>query len=208
MKTTQIEPKTRWSIDQDHSEISFNVKHFMVTQVKGSFKTFDATIYTTLNDFKTAEIDLWIDPCSIDTGDEKRDEHLKSVDFFDAYNNKQITFISNKIGDPDPEGNHELSGNLTMRGITKDVKLIVQFGGDIKDPWGNKKPGFSVTGKINRSDWGLVWNAPMETGGFMISDEVTILCELKLINKSQNDLKKELETMAGKKNFPFTPSYN
>jgi len=208
METTLNKSKTRWFIDHDHSEISFKVKHFMVTEVKGSFKTFDATIYTTLNDFETAEIELWIDPCSIDTGDEKRDAHLKSVDFFDARNNRQITFTSSKIGDSDPEGNHELSGNLTMRGVTKDVKLIVQFGGDIKDPWGNKKPGFSVNGKIKRGDWGLVWNAPKETGGFMISDEVTILCELKLINKSQIDLKKELETMADKKNFPFTPSFN
>jgi polyisoprenoid-binding protein YceI len=165
----------------------------MIAHVKGSFKTFDASVYTNAKDFTTAEIDLWIDTTSINTGDAKRDEHLKSLDFFDAQNHKQITFTSSTIGNPDQDGNHELWGELTMIGVTKNVKLNVQFGGIIKDPWGNEKAGFTVTGKINRSDWGLVWNSTLENGGLMVSDEVTVSCEIELINIGQNDLKMELE---------------
>jgi len=193
MKTNHATKKTKWSIDQAHSEIDFKVRHLMIAYVKGSFKTFDASIYTNAKDFTTAEIDLWIDTTSINTGDAKRDEHLKSLDFFDAQNHKQITFTSSTIGNPDQDGNHELWGELTMIGVTKNVKLNVQFGGIIKDPWGNEKAGFTVTGKINRSDWGLVWNANLETGGLMVSDEVAISCEVELINIGQNDLKIELE---------------
>ena len=165
----------------------------MITHVKGTFKTFDASIYTNSNDFTTAEIDLWIDPASIITGDAKRDEHLKSKDFFDVGNHKQITFTSRTIGKPDPDGNQELWGELTMLGITKNIKLNVQFGGFIKDPWGNEKAGFSVTSVIKRSDWGLVWNANIEAGGLMVSDEVDISCEVELINKGQEDMTMKLE---------------
>ncbi len=194
METNNVTTKTKWSVDQAHTEIAFKVRHLMIAHVKGTFKTFDASIYTNAKDFSTAEIDLWIDPSSINTGDAKRDEHLKSADFFDIQNHKQITFISSTMGKPDSDGNHELWGELTMIGVTKNVKLIVNFGGIVKDPWGNEKSGFTVTGKINRSDWGLVWNASLETGGLMVSDEVSISCEVELINMGQNDLKMELET--------------
>jgi polyisoprenoid-binding protein YceI len=165
----------------------------MIAYVKGVFKTFDASIYTTCKDFTTAEVDMWIDPSSIVTGDIKRDEHLKSSDFFDVNNHKQITFTSSTIGKADPDGNQELWGELTMRGVTKNVKLNVQFGGIVKDPLGNEKAGFTVSGKINRSDWGLVWNSTIETGGLMVSDEVMISCEVELINKGQEDLTMKLE---------------
>jgi polyisoprenoid-binding protein YceI len=194
METNLATTKTKWSVDQSHSEIEFKVRHLMIAHVKGAFKTFDASIYTDANDFTTAEVDLWIDPASINTGDAKRDEHLKSADFFDTQNHKQISFTSSTMGQPDKDGNMELWGELTMVGITKNVKLNVQFGGIIKDPWGNEKAGFTVTGKINRSDWGLVWNATLETGGLMVSDEVTITCEAELINIGQEDLKMKLES--------------
>jgi polyisoprenoid-binding protein YceI len=190
--------ETKWSLDLAHSEITFKVRHLMIANVKGAFKKFDASIYTSGNDFSTAEIDLWIDASSIFTGDEKRDEHLKSEDFFDVQKHNQISFVSNTIGEPDKDGNHELWGNLTMRGITKNIKLIVQFGGMIKDPWGNEKAGFTVTGKVNRSDWGLVWNTLLETGGFMVSEEVTILCEVELIKADQKELKMNLEPVNDK----------
>ncbi len=186
--------ETKWSIDQAHSEIAFKIRHLMIAHVKGTFKTFDASIYTTGKDFKTAVIDLWIDASSITTGDEKRDEHLKSTDFFDVQNHKQITFTSNTIGVADSNGDHELWGELTMRGITKNVKLNVQFGGIVKDPWGNEKAGFTVGGKIKRSEWGLVWNTTIETGGLMVSDEVTISCEAELINVGLKELTMELES--------------
>ena len=194
MKTNKDITQTKWSIDQAHSEISFKVKHLMISYVKGVFKVFDASIYTHAKDFTTAEIDLWIESSSIDTGNAKRDEHLKSVDFLDVEKHKQITFTSSTMGRPDAEGNHELWGELTIRGITKNVKLTAQFGGIIKDPWGNEKAGFTVTGKFNRTEWELIWNTTIEAGGIMVGEEVIISCEVELINAGQKDLILELES--------------
>lgn len=199
MKTPGLTTQTKWSLDQAHSEIAFKIRHLMITNIRGSFKTFDANIYTTDKDFTTAEIDLWIDASSINTGDAKRDEHLKGVDFFDTQNHKQITFTSSTIGKEDKDGNHELWGELTIKGITKNVKLIVQFGGIVTDPWGNEKAGFTLTGKINRSDWELTWNATMETGGVMVSDEINISCEVELTNTGKKELTLELEAATAEK---------
>ena len=193
METSLVTTKTKWSIDQAHSEIEFKIRHLMISNVKGFFKTFDATIYTTLKDFSTAEIDLWIDPSSINTGDTNRDEHLKSGDFFDVQNHKQIKFTSISMCAPDSNGNHELWGTLTMKGIAKKIKLNVLFGGIMNDPWKNEKAGFTVTGTIKRSDWGLVWNTALETGGFMVSEDVAISCEIELISESPKELKEEFE---------------
>lgn len=194
--------ETKWSVDQSHSEIAFKVRHLMISHVKGTFKTFDASIYTNGKDFSTAVIDLWIDVSSINTGDAKRDMHLKSADFFDVKNHSQITFTSSTIGEQDSAGNHELWGELTMMGVTKNIKLNVEFGGIQKDPWGNEKVGFSVSGKLNRSDWGLIWNTPMESGGLVVSEEVSISCELELANLGQKDLTMELEQATDKKGTP------
>ena len=191
--------ETKWTIDNTHSEIEFKVKHLMISNVKGSFKIFDASIYTSGIDFLNAEIDLWIDASSINTGDPKRDEHLKSADFFDVQNHKQITFTSDTIGSPDSDGNHELWGELSMRGVTKNIKLTSQFGGIIIDPWGNERAGFTVSGKINRSEWGLIWNSLLETGGFMVSDEVIISCDVEMIKVNQNELKMDLKPSADTK---------
>ena len=195
MQKDTLVKETKWSIDPSHTEIAFKIKHLMISYVKGSFKVFDASIYTYGKDFTTAEIDLSIDTASISTGDEKRDVHLKSADFFDVEKHKQITFTSSTIGKANKDGVHELWGELTMLGITKNIKLDVEFGGVVKDPWGNEKAGFTVTGKIKRSDWGLVWNAPMEAGGFLVSDEVSISCEVELINVSPSTLTMELEPL-------------
>jgi polyisoprenoid-binding protein YceI len=184
----------KWSIDQSHSELTFKVRHLMIAFVKGSFKVFDANIYTTERDFKTAVIDLWIDASSIETGDVKRDEHLKSADFFDAIAHKQIIFTSETIQPADTNGNHELWGELTMKGITKNVKLTATFGGIMIDPWGVEKAGFTVSGTIKRSDWDLTWNTALQNGGFMVSDEVAISCEVELINSGSSDLKMEVDS--------------
>ncbi|MES2520035.1 MAG: YceI family protein [Bacteroidota bacterium] len=191
--------QTKWSIDQAHSEIAFKVRHLMIAHVKGVFKIFDGSIYTTGKDFRTAEIDLWIDPASIETGDAKRDEHLMSGDFFDVENFKQIIFVSSTIGETNKSGVHEFWGELTMKGITKNVKLEVGFGGIVNDPWGNERAGFTVTGTINRSDWGLVWNTAIEAGGVMVSEEVTISCDIELTNVGFKDLKMELEDVEEQK---------
>ena len=191
--------QTKWTIDPAHSDIAFKIRHLMIAHVKGSFKTFDASIYTSEKDFTTAVIDLWIDAASISTGDEKRDAHLKSAEFFDVINHKQITFTSGNMEKPDANGSHELWGELTMKGVTKNVKFNVEFGGMIKDPWGNEKAGFTVTGKINRTDWGLVWNATIETGGIMLGEEVKISCEVELTNAGEKELTMELEETADSK---------
>ena len=184
----------KWSVDQSHSEITFKVRHLMISNVKGSFKTFDASIYTTGKDFTTAQVDLWIDAASITTGDEKRDEHLKAHDFFDVQKHKEITFSSSTIQKADGDNNHDLWGELTMVGITKNVKLNVEFGGIVTDPWGKEKAGFTVTGKIKRSEWELTWNTAIEAGGLMIGDDITISCEIELINIGARDLVMELES--------------
>jgi polyisoprenoid-binding protein YceI len=160
----------KWSIDPSHSEITFKVKHLMIANVRGEFKKFEADIHTTGLDFTTAAVDMTIDPSSITTGDVKRDEHLKGPDFFDVLNHKEITFSANTISKPDASGKQEMWGELTIKGITKNVKLDVAFGGVIHDPWGNERAGFSITGKINRTDWKLTWNTALVTGGVMVSE--------------------------------------
>ncbi len=184
MKKSGGKPENKWVIDQSHSEISFKVRHLMISHVNGSFRKFDASIYTTGKDFTTVEVDLWIDAASIETGDAQRDEHIVSADFLDVATHKQITFTSSTMGAPDEEGNCILWGELTIKGITKNICLGVQLGGIVHDPWGNEKAGLTVTGKINRSDWGLTWNTAMEAGGIMIGDEISISCELELINEN------------------------
>jgi polyisoprenoid-binding protein YceI len=181
METIEALTKTNWGIDPVHSEIAFKVKHLMITNVKGEFKEFDASISSSGEKFMTSDIEIRINAASIDTGDSKRDEHLKSADFFDVENHKQITFKGSSYDKVDDNGNFKLYGDLTIKGIAKRIKLDVEFGGVMKDPWGNQKAGFTVNGKINREDWGLKWNAALETGGVLVSDEVKIICELQLI---------------------------
>ncbi len=185
--------QTKWSTDLVHSEIAFKIRHLMIVHVKGTFKTFDASICTTDKDFTTAEMNLWIDASSITTGNANHDEHLKSPDFFDIQNHKQITFISSTIGKPDLEGNHELSGDLTIKGITKNIKLKIWFGETTNDSRGNEKCRFIISGKINRSDWGLKWNTELERGGLLVSEEVKISFEVELTNKSRRKFTMELD---------------
>jgi polyisoprenoid-binding protein YceI len=181
---TEVTSKTKWGIDPSHSEISFKVKHLMITNVKGTFKEFDATIYTEGKDLMTSELNVMINPASIDTSDVKRDEHLKSADFFDVENFKQILFTGNRYEKTENDENYILYGDLTIRNIKKPVKLEVEFGGVMKDPWGNEKAGFTINGKINRKDWGLNWNAALEAGGVLVSDDVRINGEVQLIKQS------------------------
>ena len=176
--------KTKWGIDPVHCEISFKVKHLMITNVKGIFKEFDASIYTTAEDFMTSEIDFWMNPESVETGSADRDAHLKSADFFDVENHKQISFNGNTYEKVDNDGSYTLWGDLTIKGITRQVKLDVEFGGVMKDLWGSEKAGFTINGKINRKDWGLNWNAALEAGGVLVSDDVRISCDVQLVKQS------------------------
>ncbi len=179
METT----KTKWVIDPMHSEIAFKVKHLMISNVKGTFHEFDATVYTQGDDFSTAEIAFSMKPASVNTGTADRDAHLRSADFFDVDKYDQITFKSYSLKRVD-EDNYELSGEMTIKGVTKSLKLEVEFGGIMKDPWGNSKAGFTINGKINRKDWDLTWNAALEAGGVLVGEEVKISCEVQLLKQS------------------------
>jgi polyisoprenoid-binding protein YceI len=176
--------KTKWTFDPTHTEIGFKVKHLMITNVKGVFTEYDASNYTTGDDFMTAEIDFWMKPDSLETKDNQRNTHLKSADFFDVEHFKEIRFVSNTIEKVD-DGSYELWGDLTIKDITKKIKLDVEFGGVVKDPWGAEKAGFTINGKINRKDWGLVWNTALEAGGVLVGDTVNIICEVELLKQEE-----------------------
>ncbi len=173
--------KTKWVIDPSHSEIAFKVKHLMISNVKGVFSEFNAEVLTEGDDFSTAEISFSMNPASINTGTADRDNHLKSADFFDAENFNAITFNAHSLIKGKSNDEFTLNGNLTIKGIAKPVSLAVEFGGAQADPWGNEKAGFTIEGKINRKDWGLNWNAALETGGVLVGEEVKISCEIELL---------------------------
>ncbi len=172
---------SKWVLDPTHSEILFKVKHLMITNVKGEFRKFSASIAG--EDFQNSPIEVSIDASSIFTNEENRDGHLKGADFFDVENHKELTFKSTSVIKIDAE-NYKLNGILTIKGINKEISLDLEFGGINKDPWGNQKAGFSVNGKINRKDWELNWNAPLETGGFLVSEEVTLMAEVQFVKQA------------------------
>lgn len=176
--------KTKWILDRAHSELAFRVRHMMITNVKGEFKRFDATVVSPGSDFSKAMIDVTIDASSISTNDDQRDGHLKSADFFEIDKYQTITFRGTSFRKIDDD-EYKLRGFLEIKGVTKEVVLDVEFGGINKDPWGNEKAGFSVSGKINRKDFGLAWNAALETGGVLVSDEVRISAEVQFVRQAQ-----------------------
>ena len=172
-----------WVIDPSHSEIQFKIKHLMITNVTGSFNIFQVSVQTEEEDFMKAKVSFTADVGSISTGNEQRDAHLKSAEFFDAATYPQVKFAATKYENVDNDGSYELYGDLTIRDITKNIKLDVEFGGVVKDGYGNTKAGFSINGKINRKDFGLTWSAITEAGGIVVSDDVKIACEVQLIEQ-------------------------
>ncbi|MEP7322700.1 MAG: YceI family protein [Saprospiraceae bacterium] len=176
---------TTWTLDPAHSEIAFKVKHLMITNVKGTFKDFGATVYIKGEENMTSEIDFWMNTASVDTNDEKRDEYLKGPEFFDAEKYKKVTFIGTSFEKTETDGYFILHGVLTMKNVTKRIELAVVFDGKMNDPWGNEKVGYTINGKINRKDWELNWKGIREGGGLLVSDEVRISCEVQLFNLKQ-----------------------
>jgi len=172
----------KWALDPTHSEVLFKVKHLMITNVTGSFKSFNVTAETSDEQLSNASIQFTAKTSSIDTNNEQRDGHLKSPDFFDAEKFPEIKFASDELKKT-AKGDYELTGKLTIKGITKDLKLNVEFAGIAKDPYGNVKAGFTITGSINRNDFGLTWNAALETGGVMVSEEVKLVSEIQLVKQ-------------------------
>jgi polyisoprenoid-binding protein YceI len=169
---------TKWAIDPSHSEIQFKVKHLMITTVTGSFKEFNADVELEGDDLTNAQVSFWANTASIFTNDEKRDAHLRSGDFFDSEKFGKLSFKSTKV-----EGSGDswkVTGDLTIKDVTKPVTLNVEWSGEAKDPWGNTKAGLNLRGKIDRKEFGLTWNAALETGGVLVSDEVRIQAEVQL----------------------------
>ena len=165
------------TVDTAHSEIGFSVKHMMISKVKGSFGSYDATVEANEADLQGALIDFKIDVASINTNNTDRDNHLRSADFFDAEQFPHITFKANEIVKKDDE--YELNGDLTIKGITRPATFEVEYGGKGTNPWGVEVVAFSGEGKVNRKDFGLTWNQALETGGVMVGEDIKISLELE-----------------------------
>jgi len=174
---TDLTPGT-WNVDPSHSTISFVARHLMITKVRGSFKTFTGAI-TVAEDRLSSTVNASIDVASVYTGDDGRDGHLKSADFFDVENNPTMTFTSTVV--KQDGGDFLLVGDLTIKGITKPVELELEFEGVNTDPWGNVKAGFSASTEINRKDWDLGWNVALEAGGFVVGDKVKLELDIQAV---------------------------
>lgn len=170
---------TTWAIDAFHSEIHFKVRHLVITTVTGKFKNFSGKVETSNEDFSNAKIEFTADVNSIDTGAEARDQHVKGADFFDVEKYPALSFKSTSFIKKDDV--YTLTGDLTIRDVTKTVNLTAEFAGTTKDPfYGKTKAGFELNGKINRKDFGLVWGALTETGGAVLSDEVKLHANIQI----------------------------
>jgi len=169
---------SKWLVDSSHSLIEFSVKHLMIAKVRGVFHKFDAEIEADLNDLTTAKVSFTIDLNSIDTRNEDRDNHLRSADFFDVENTPTLNFVAVSIQQT-AEGEFDVTGDVTLHSVTKQETFKLVFEGTSTDPWGNEKAGFSASGVIKRSDYGLTYNAALETGGVLIGDEVKVNIELE-----------------------------
>ncbi len=176
--------KTQWSIDPAHSEIHFKVKHMMITTVTGKFEKFTGGAETDGDDFEGASIHFSAETGSVNTNAPDRDTHLRSGDFFESEKYPNLSFQSTSMRKKSDD-EYELTGNLTIKDVTKPITLKAEFGGVGKDPWGNTKAGFSLSGKIHRPDFGLTWNAALETGGLLVSEDVKLLAEVQLLKAAQ-----------------------
>lgn len=176
---TPVFAEDTWTLDKSHSNVKFSVKHLVVSDVEGAFKVYSGSVKSKDDTFADAQIDFTVDVASVNTDDEKRDGHLKSDDFFNAEKFPQMKFMGKsfkKVG----KGKYKLTGDLTIRDVTKTVTFDVDFGGTVKDPWGNIKAGFKATTSVNRFDYNLKWNTLIETGGAVVGKEVKITVNVEL----------------------------
>lgn len=178
--STTVFAQTKWNFDKSHSEIGFSVTHMLITETDGFFKDYDGTIESTNDDFQNAKINFEAKTASIFTDNEKRDNHLRSDDFFNAEKFPVLTFISKSFTKVEGK-NYKLVGDLTIKGVTTEVELDVKYNGTINDPWGNTRAGFKITGEVDRFVYGLTWNAALETGGLVVSKEVALDIKIELI---------------------------
>jgi polyisoprenoid-binding protein YceI len=175
--------QTFWAIDKSHSAIKFSVQHMMVAETDGKFKLYDGNVNAKGEDFTDAVISFSVDVASVNTDDEKRDGHLKSDDFFNAEKYPKMIFKSTSMKKGTGKNEFILTGDLTIRDVTKKVSFVANFGGVTKDPWGNTRAGFKITGSVNRIEYGLKWNAALEAGGIAVSETVNIMCNVELIKQ-------------------------
>jgi polyisoprenoid-binding protein YceI len=175
---------SNWNLDTVHSGINFSVRHMVVSKVRGRFAKFSGTIALDENDLARSVVEATIDASSIDTGTAQRDEHLRSADFFDVEHFPQIRFRSTgieKVGTERETERYRLTGQLTIRDVSREIALDVEYGGRGKDPWGNERVGFSAKGAFDRKEFGLKWNQALETGGVLVSDRVELELELQAV---------------------------
>ena len=182
MTTATLPEVSTWQLDASHSSIGFSVKHLMIATVKGSFGKYEASFSGDESDLSKANVGVKIDAASIDTSNDQRDGHLRSPDFFDVEKYPSITFAGKRIVG-DAFGDFKLVGDLTIRGVTKEITLDASFEGRAKDPWGNSRLGYTAKGKINRTDFGLNWNQALEAGGVLVSEEVKIAIEASFVRQ-------------------------
>lgn len=180
---TQDVALASYNIDSAHSRLGFVARHLGFSKVRGSFETFEGTIRMEPDDISTLEAQATIETASITTNEEKRDDHLRSEDFFDAEKYPNLTFRSTKVHDVD--GNSfKMVGNLTIHGVTKEVELLGERLGEGPDPWGGTRVGFEARTLINRKDFGLSWNVALETGGFLVGEDIEIVLEIQAVKTS------------------------
>ncbi|HEV7621894.1 MAG TPA: YceI family protein, partial [Flavisolibacter sp.] len=175
---------TKWSLDPMHSELGFKIKHLMISNVSGAFTKFDVQAETNGDDFTNAKITSSIEVASISTNNEQRDAHLRNADFFEVETHPNIEFKSTKI-EKTGSDDYIVSGDLKIKEIIKPVTLHVERNGIAKDAWGNLKSGFSFSGKINRKDWGISYNAVLETGGVALGEELKVYGEIQLVKQTE-----------------------
>ncbi|WP_303722328.1 YceI family protein [Malonomonas rubra] len=182
--TSSVAETTHWDIDPAHSLAGFKVKHMMISDVRGSFRDIQGTVSIDEDNLKNSRVEVKIATGSIDTGIQKRDDHLRSVDFFDVENNPSLTFTSKHVTDISEDG-FTMIGDLTLHGVTKEVALAVSGPSvEVKDPWGNMRRAAKATTKINRKDFGLSWNAALETGGVLVGEDVQIDLDVEFIKQA------------------------
>ena len=170
-----------WTLDLAHSETTFTVRH-LLSKVSGRFDKFDGRIVTDAAKPETSSVEFTIETASIDTNNEKRDAHLRSADFFDAEKHPTITFKSTRV-EALGQNRFNVTGDLTMRGVTKPITLPVEFLGTQKDPWGNEKAGFALQTTLNRKDYGIIWNQTLDAGGYLLGDDVQVSISLQAVKK-------------------------
>lgn len=175
-----------WQIDPAHSEIQFSVRHMMISKVRGTFQSFSGVVEFDEENPAATKVEVSIDIPSIDTRNTDRDNHLKSADFFDAENYPVMTFVSKRV-EVNSDSTGKLIGDLTIKDVTREIILDVEYAGQALSPWGTTSAGFSAKGKLNREDFGLTWNAALETGGVLVGTDVEIAIELEIVKEVESE---------------------